>query len=208
MQKAKIIFMVLLFHLPVSFSALCKDSIKTNGEIIEAKEITKSGSKISRVNSTLRVRLENGVIIGLSDVDSDGEDRRIHRYIGLDNYTKYYTFEILHLEWTTILEINPEDGQQLTFPRIPIYSPLYKYTFCFEESGLNAANIIVYKINEKSFKKVFEYVFIDWDAANLQWIDDSTIKFDAFEHTNTTRITYPAVIKCYENKCRIIKKAP
>ena len=210
MHKIATILIYTLISLNIPFVGLCNDLSIYNDNISEAQKFELLNGKVERYGSTLTLLLENEVKIDFADVYSDGENRRVHRFLGIDEVTKNYVIEISHLEWMTILLIDPANGRLLPIESIPFYSPSKLYFYCFKPSGMDGSLITIYRKNENTFERILYHSPVGWNAEEPKWHDDSTIAYKAFKYItkNNVQTESPrleARIICNNKTCEVVK---
>jgi hypothetical protein len=166
----------------------------------EAAQIKLFSQKVIREKDQLKLTLESGSKLVLTNADLSSERRRIYRFITFFPQTGYFLVHVSSWEGFGYRMIHGSTGKITPVVGIPAISPDLKRfvaTSLDLEAGYKPNRIQIYRFGTGGLEREWHKDFAGSGPSNASWVDPETIFY--FENTS------PDGGQTYKKKDRILK---
>lgn len=136
---------------------------------IEKNELKKHPS-LSRLGGSITIRLDNGAILSMADVENQSSTRR-YRFERRDN--DFYIFQVCCWEWSERELVNAKTGKRITTFGEQLFSPDGKHFVSFQDEVFSRNGLEIFEIDGTVPKKVFSDVLT---MSEIRWKDSEHIE--------------------------------
>ncbi len=153
----------------------------------DSLSIEKSKDVASRHGDTLFLKCDNGRIVKLKNINSDGDDMEYFSFAGLNKDINGYVVSRMRYEYYDVLIINKHTGDSLFAIGYPVVSPNKQQFVCVNmdmEAGFTTNGIQLFKIENDMYISVGLRELNNWGPEKVMWKNDSTLIVNVVERTN------------------------
>ena len=146
----------------------------------EADQIKRFSQKVVREKDQLKLTLESGKQLVLTDADLRSEHRRVYRFITIFPQTGYFLVQINAWEGRAYRMIHGSTGTMIQLDAVPIISPDMKRlvtTSLDLEAGYMPNRIQIYRIEAVGIEQEWQKEFAGSGPSDAEWIDRETISY-------------------------------